>query len=150
MPGEDALQREGFQEVERNKGHLSVDMGSERHDADYDAINYIHVGGTIGYTAVTVQGDTQYFFVSVTARGLLYTVPPLGAELGDELSHHGTRILFAPTSKDIKGFLDTHQDALRTESVLIDRMRLMDELRVAPQKIVNLMMEIAKERGEKV
>jgi hypothetical protein len=146
---EENLQREGFILASKKKGHLRATMGSDKLDADYDSINYVTPQGNMGYTVTSVQDKPVVFFCSITSRGMVATFPDPGLEMGKEIIVHDTKMHFTDASDDLKAMLDEHRIALHGENVIMNRPRLEQALDTLPQKIIDLLLAYAKEKGLK-
>jgi|GEM_PF-6927668 len=146
MPEKEDLRREGFIEASRKKGHVHAVMGSDKMDSDYDAVNYVTPQGNIGYTAATIQTNTVHFFCSVTARGLVTTFPNPGIGDFNDFTIGTTKMVFAPAQATLKELLDEHKKAISRESVLMNRPRLEKELDMLPQRVLDGLMELAKQQ----
>lgn len=146
MPQQEDLRRDGFIEASRKKGHIHADMGSEKLDSDYDAVNYVTPQGNIGYSAATIQGKTIHFFCSITSRGLVMTCPNPGIADFDDFTVNNNKLCFAGAEASLKELLDVQKKAISRESVLMNRPRLEKELDVLPQKVLDILMELAKQQ----
>ncbi len=149
MPDQEDLRRDGFIESSRKKGHIHAVMGSDKLDSDYDAVNYVTPQGNMGYTAATIEGNTICFFCSVTARGLVTTFPDPGIGMGNEITLGRTKMRFAPVKATLKELLEEHKKALGGESVLMSRPQVERELDTLPQKIIDLLKDLAMQQEKK-
>jgi len=149
MPEMESLKTDGFIETSRKKGHISAVLGEERMDTDYDAVNYINAQGNIGYTAATIEGKTMWFFCSLTAKGLVTTFPDPGIGAGPEMTVRGTKMRFAPANAGPKEILTEHRKAIQTESTLMNRPRVEKELDILPQKVIDLLKDLAMQMEKK-
>ena len=143
MPEQETLKTDGFIETSRKKGHISASLGSEKLDSDYDAVNYVNVQGNIGYTAATIDGKTMWFFCSLTAKGLIMTFPDPGIGTSPEITVRGTKMRFAPADAGPKEILTEHRKAIQAESTLMNRPRVEKELDTLPQKVIDLLKDLA-------
>jgi hypothetical protein len=142
---EENLQREGFILASKKKGHLRAVMGSDKLDADFDAVNYVTPQGNMGYTVASVQDKPVVFFCSITSRGMVATFPDPGLEMGKDIIVHDTKMHFT----DLKAMLNEHRKALQGENVIMNRPRLEQALDTLPQKVIDLLLAYAKEKGLK-
>jgi len=149
MPEKESLKTDGFIETSRKKGHIRAQMGSDKIDSDYDAVNYVNAQGNIGYTAATIEGNTVCFFCSITSKGLVMTFPDPGLGKDKEISIRGNKMRFAPANAGLKELLTEHRKAIQTESVLMNRPRLEKELDTVPQKVIELMKDLAMQLEQK-
>jgi hypothetical protein len=149
MPEQEDLRRDGFIEASRKKGHIRATLGTDTLDSDYDAVNYVTPQGNMGYTAATIQGNTICFFCSVTARGLVATFPDPGIGSAPELTLGRTKMRFAKVKATLKELLEEHKTALRGESVLMSRPQVERELDTLPQKIIDLLKDLAMQQEGK-
>jgi hypothetical protein len=146
---EENLQREGFILASKKKGHLRAVMGSDKLDADFDSVNYVTPQGNMGYTVASVQDKPVVFFCSITSRGMVATFPDPGLEMGKEIIVHDTKMHFTEASDDLKTMLNEHRKALQGENVIMNRPRLEQALDTLPQKVIDLLLAYAKEKGLK-
>jgi hypothetical protein len=149
MEDEENLRAEGFIEASRKKGHLRASMGSDTLDSDYDAVNCVTPQGNMGYTTASVGDKPVTFFCSITARGMVTTLPDPGLNVGPEITVRGTKMHFVPGEATLKAMLAEHKKALIGENVIMNRARLEKELDILPQKVVDLMLAYAQEKGLK-
>jgi hypothetical protein len=145
----ETLKTDGFIETSRKKGHISATLGEEKLDSNYDAVNYINAQGNIGYTAATIEGNTICFFCSITAKGLVTTFPDPGIGGDKEMTIRGTKMRFAPVKASLKELLTEHRKAIQTESVVMNRPRVEKELDTLPQKIIELLKDLAMQMEQK-
>ena len=149
MADEENLRAEGFMEASRKKGHLRATLGSDKLDSDYDAVNCVTPQGNMGYTTASVGDRPVTFFCSITARGIVTTFPDPGLGVGSEITVRGTKMHFVPGEATLKELLTEHKKALIGENVIMNRARLEQELDILPQKVVDLMLTYAQEKGLK-
>jgi hypothetical protein len=147
MSGQESLKTDGFVETGRRNGHLRFELGDRKDEMDYQGIKYVNAQGTIGYIAATAEGQTINFFVSFTAKGQVITVPEIGGEFGNEVMVQNMKLHFVKMGASLKDMFEEHRRCLTTESVQMNRARLDKELDTLPQRVVDMLIAFAKQKG---
>lgn len=129
----------GFSKIETTQGTLVVNMMGNRQEMPFEAELWRDSEGTVGAVNAETPRGPQWMFVSLTDGGAVYTQ---GGPRDGNVDIDGDTLV-TTTASDRDGVLAAHLTALGDDG-RSDPDALLDALRNAPQKAVDLAGEVMK------
>ena len=133
---------ERFGQFSRTQGRLSYEAAGKVDEIEYRSANSLNMAGTIGFSAVEVDGKVDHIFLSRTGKGTVLTMP--GEETGPApFPMEGyLAVSTVAAGSPIGAFYEAHLWALAKEAPLADRAWLEHEVPVLPQRALEVTMKM--------